>query len=232
MRWFFFCPRDKKYPNGSRTNRATASGYWKATGKDRKVICPPVTALRKTLVFYKGRAPAGDRTDWVMHEYRLCEDSPPGFTNFVVLIIADILSCFFYLMGPWIFLQGAFALCHIMKKNEQKQKDGDYKEKTIVSSEIEEDSLGSFQYSQGTGTHHEILGPAMTVYPPDDLMDLCAIEAIEDSQSFQWDIQGTSIQQTNGDFPRDLKVYSAIFNAYRCFLVSRFGLAFPIASDL
>lgn len=180
MRWFFFCPRDKKYPNGSRTNRATASGYWKATGKDRKVICPPVTALRKTLVFYKGRAPAGDRTDWVMHEYRLCEDSPPGFTNFV----------------------GAFALCHIMKKNEQKQKDGDYKEKTIVSSEIEEDSLGSFQHSQVTGTHHEILGPAMTVYPPDDLMDLCAIEAIEDSQSFLVEIQGTSIQQTNGlDWP-------------------------------
>ncbi|KAG1359505.1 NAC domain-containing protein 45-like [Cocos nucifera] len=94
--WYFFGPRDRKYPNGFRTNRATRAGYWKSTGKDRRVVHQNrAIGMKKTLVYYRGRAPQGIRTDWVMHEYRLddkeCEDT----------------------MG----IQDLYALCRVFKKN-------------------------------------------------------------------------------------------------------------------
>lgn len=95
--WYFFGPRDRKYPNGFRTNRATRAGYWKSTGKDRRVMCQSrAIGMKKTLVYYRGRAPQGIRTNWVMHEYRLddkdCDDHTSG-------------------------IQDSYALCRVFKKN-------------------------------------------------------------------------------------------------------------------
>ncbi len=74
--WYFFSPRDRKYPNGVRPNRAAASGYWKATGTDKPIHMSNghgKVGVKKALVFYRGKAPKGEKTNWIMHEYRLAE---------------------------------------------------------------------------------------------------------------------------------------------------------------
>ncbi|CAN6584740.1 unnamed protein product [Malus baccata var. baccata] len=104
--WYFFGPRDRKYPNGFRTNRATRAGYWKSTGKDRRVTCQNrAIGMKKTLVYYRGRAPQGIRTDWVMHEYRLDDK------DYYCSSDLDTSS------SSSAAIQDSFALCRVFKKN-------------------------------------------------------------------------------------------------------------------
>ncbi|XP_061986084.1 NAC domain-containing protein 71-like [Populus nigra] len=128
MEWYFYSPRDKKYPNGSRTNRATRAGYWKATGKDRPVQSQKRPAgMKKTLVYYRGRAPHGIRTNWVMHEYRLID----SFCGNASSILKD-----------------SYALCRVFRKTVQTPKTkeeknvGDDQERDIAAWVSEEQLLG------------------------------------------------------------------------------------------
>lgn len=71
---YLFNSKEGKYRQGSRSSRAAASGYWKATGKEKVILASKggyVAGMKKVLVFYRGKPPHGSRTDWVMHEYRL-----------------------------------------------------------------------------------------------------------------------------------------------------------------
>uniref|UniRef100_A0A452Z7N6 NAC domain-containing protein n=1 Tax=Aegilops tauschii subsp. strangulata TaxID=200361 RepID=A0A452Z7N6_AEGTS len=74
--WFYFCARQDREARGGRPSRTTPSGYWKAAGTPGLVYSAdgrPV-GTKKTMVFYRGRAPAGAKTKWKMNEYRAFDD--------------------------------------------------------------------------------------------------------------------------------------------------------------
>ncbi|KAL9233439.1 hypothetical protein vseg_008440 [Gypsophila vaccaria] len=104
LNWYFLCPRSRKYPSGGRSNRATIYGYWKSTGTDRTVNFKnrPVGKI-KTLIFHRGKAPNGERTDWVMHEYRL-ED---------IMLLEQGVA------------QGSYVICKIYEKSGLGPKNGE-----------------------------------------------------------------------------------------------------------
>lgn len=99
--WYFFSPRDRKYPNGSRPNRVAGSGYWKATGTDKIITTEGrKVGIKKALVFYVGKAPKGTKTNWIMHEYRLLDSSQKNTGS---------------RLDDWV-------LCRIYKKNSSAQR--------------------------------------------------------------------------------------------------------------
>ncbi|KAI3523550.1 hypothetical protein L1887_01755 [Cichorium endivia] len=99
--WYFFTPRDRKYPNASRPNRVTGNGYWKATGADKpiKPKSDPNTTIgiKKALVFYSGKGIKGIKTNWIMHEYRLAiaKPTPSKHTNSTIKL-DDWVLCRLY----------------------------------------------------------------------------------------------------------------------------------------
>jgi hypothetical protein len=92
--WFFYVPRDRKYRNGDRPNRVTTSGYWKATGADRMIRTENFRSigLKKTLVFYSGKAPKGIRTSWIMNEYRLPHHETERYQKVTNLLLSIYIS--------------------------------------------------------------------------------------------------------------------------------------------
>ncbi|KAL8026539.1 hypothetical protein ABFX02_14G034800 [Erythranthe guttata] len=70
--WYFFTPRDRKYQNGQRPSRSAGNGYWKATGSDKVISSGgKIVGYKKSLVYHEGKPPAGIKTNWIMHEYKV-----------------------------------------------------------------------------------------------------------------------------------------------------------------
>ncbi|XP_047326888.1 protein ATAF2-like [Impatiens glandulifera] len=70
--WYFFTPRERKYPNSACEwlNRSAGIGSWKTTGPE-KIIGNTIQGIKRSLVFYVGRYPQANKTNWIMKEYRL-----------------------------------------------------------------------------------------------------------------------------------------------------------------
>ncbi|KAK8630464.1 hypothetical protein V6N13_079256 [Hibiscus sabdariffa] len=183
MEWYFFSPRDRKYPNGSRTNRATKSGYWKATGKDRKVNSQTcAVGTKKTLVYYRGRAPHGSRTNWVMHEYRL-----------------DERECELASLG----LQDAYALCRVFKKTAIAPKvAGEHYQHVPTSNQIACEHSSSLELYSGGGYEEssDFTIPVDTCSPSilgRTSIEICDANEVKWMQSLSQDVFGL----TNTSFP-------------------------------
>jgi len=82
--WFFFSPGQEREARGGRPSRTTACGYWKATGSPGYVYSSDnrVIGVKKSMVFYKGKAPMGRKTKWKMNEYKAI--SVPHQSNSVI----------------------------------------------------------------------------------------------------------------------------------------------------
>ncbi|XP_047266779.1 protein NTM1-like 9 [Capsicum annuum] len=109
---WFFCPKDRKYLNGQRLNRATERGYWKTTGEDTNITTKngAKIGMKKTLVYYIGRASYGKRTHMVIHEYCPTENSLDG-SHPGQFILGNVIC----------LLQGPFVLCRKFRRSDLKQ---------------------------------------------------------------------------------------------------------------
>lgn len=127
--WYFFCRRGRKYKNSVRPNRVTGSGFWKATGIDKPIYSDRgshhCVGLKKTLVYYRGSAGKGTKTDWMMHEFRL----PVNNTKKDDFQEAEV-----------------WTLCRIFKRDLSYRK---FPSKQIPSASISNDISCSFESSNG-----------------------------------------------------------------------------------
>ncbi|KAJ7971662.1 putative NAC domain-containing protein [Quillaja saponaria] len=98
--WFFFSPRQQSEARGGRPNRLTTIGYWKATGSPNHVYSSNnrIIGIKKTMVFYIGRAPNGTKTEWKMNEYKAIkgEASSSSSSSAIPMVRQEFSLCRVY----------------------------------------------------------------------------------------------------------------------------------------
>ncbi|KAL8496702.1 hypothetical protein ACS0TY_020400 [Phlomoides rotata] len=149
--WYFFTPRDRKYPKGGRPNRTTAAGYWKATGTDKAILSSCGSrniGVKKGLVFYKGKPPNGHKMEWTMTEYRLPDASRPSRSKGSMRL------------DDWV-------LCRIRQKGNM-SKNEEPNIKSLSSGSGGRNHMGVTEYNYLQSSEHQrivslLLGPDQTI---------------------------------------------------------------------
>ncbi|KAL6538524.1 hypothetical protein OROGR_012512 [Orobanche gracilis] len=149
--WYFFCKRGRKYRNSIRPNRVTGSGFWKATGIDKPIYSSTgegrrdCIGLKKSLVYYRGFAGKGTKTDWMMHEFRLPPDGNDRSTKHNVNT-TKVVS---------IQEAEVWTLCRIIKRNVSYRKHlPDWRDSTAKSIIINPTSDSSSKTCSIDSSHH------------------------------------------------------------------------------
>ncbi|KAF5750535.1 NAC domain-containing protein 90-like [Tripterygium wilfordii] len=103
--WFFFIPRQESEARGGKPKRLTYSGYWKATGSPGYVHSSEhrIIGVKRTMVFYEGRAPTGTKTEWKINDYKAIDGEPLSSTTTCALASQK--------------LRQEFSLCRVYKKS-------------------------------------------------------------------------------------------------------------------
>ncbi|ESQ30141.1 hypothetical protein EUTSA_v10011676mg [Eutrema salsugineum] len=189
--WYFFSPRDRKYPNGSRPNRVAGSGYWKATGTDKIISTEgKKVGIKKALVFYIGKAPKGTKTNWIMHEYRLIESSRRNGSS---------------KLDDWV-------LCRIYKKQSSAQRQiyenaiastrefsNNGTSSTTSSSSHFEDVLDSLHHEIDNGRNFQFSNPnRFSSLRPELTGEKTGFNGLADTSSLDWGRFGGNVEHNSG----------------------------------
>ncbi|XP_059651114.1 NAC domain-containing protein 104-like isoform X2 [Cornus florida] len=105
-KWYFFSRRTR--------TRITGSGYWKPLGDDESIISKAgkTVGMKKCYMFYIGEPPAGDKTNWIMQEYRLSDSGSSsrstskrrGNSKIVSTMIIENGSYAKYMSATWMMM--------------------------------------------------------------------------------------------------------------------------------